>query len=127
MEEKLNILLNNSYAIYSHFRVSAILKTYDNKEFVGVNIENSSYGATICAERVAIFNAIANGYKKEDFKELHIMSEKNKIIVPCMICRQVFVELLPDNIKIFCYSKNDVSSYTKQKLCPNAFSKEYLK
>ena len=58
MRNKLNKLLNNSYSPYSNYKVCAIVVTNDNKEFFGVNIENASYGATICAESVAIFNGI---------------------------------------------------------------------
>ena len=78
MQEKLLRLLNNSYSPYSHFRVAAIVVTKDGQEFSGVNIENASYGATICAERVAITNAIANGVKKCDFRDmLFCMSSSN--------------------------------------------------
>ena len=67
MYEKLLNLLNNSYCPYSNFRVSAIAIMNDLKEFSGVNVENASYGACICAERSAIVSAISNGYKKGDF------------------------------------------------------------
>ena len=69
MEESLKRLLRNSYSPYSNFKVSAIVDT-DIGEFAGVNIENSSFGATICAERNAIFNAISNGAK--NFNKLSI-------------------------------------------------------
>ena len=76
MKEKLEKLLDNAYAPYSNFKVSCILKTNDSKEFIGVNVENASYGATICAERSAILSAISHGYKKGDFQEIHIFSLK---------------------------------------------------
>ena len=69
---KLKELLNNSYAVYSNYKVSCILETKDNNYFYGVNVENASYGATICAERSAIVSAISKGYQKGDFKELYI-------------------------------------------------------
>ena len=69
MIEKLLELQNNSYSPYSNYKVSAIAVMKDNKEFYGVNVENASFGATICAERSAILSAISNGYKKGDFKE----------------------------------------------------------
>ena len=99
MREKLEKLLNNSYAKYSKFRVSCICVMNDGKEFNGVNVENASYGATICAERVAITSAIANGYKKGDFKELHIMVDSDKIGTPCFICRQVISEFFNLDVK----------------------------
>ena len=92
MKEKLINLLDNSYSPYSKFKVSAIVVMKDGKEFSGVNVENSSYGATICAERSAIVSAISNGYKKGDFKELYVMTTGNKISMCCMICRQVILE-----------------------------------
>ena len=89
---KLKELLNNSYAVYSNYKVSCILETKDNNYFYGVNVENASYGATICAERSAITNAITNGYKKHDFKRIYIMNASDKIGTCCMLCRQVFLE-----------------------------------
>ena len=79
MKEKLLNLLNNSYSPYSNFKVACIVVTKDNKEFIGVNVENSSYGATICAERSAILSAISNGYKKHDFEKLYVMCDSLKI------------------------------------------------
>ena len=64
MREKLISLLNNSYSPYSKFRVSAIVVMKDGKFFNGVNVENASYGGSICAERNAINAAISNGYKR---------------------------------------------------------------
>ena len=63
MKEKLLELHKNSYSPYSNFAVSAILVMIDGKEFNGVNVENASYGAGICAERTAIVSAVAAGYK----------------------------------------------------------------
>ena len=63
MIDELKQLLNNAYAPYSKYRVAAILETNDGKIFTGVNIENASFGATICAERVAIYKAISEGYR----------------------------------------------------------------
>lgn len=124
MEDKLKKLLLNAYAPYSNYKVSAILVTNDNQEFYGVNVENASYGATICAERVAINSAIAYGYAKKDFAKLYIMNSGNKLGIPCMICRQTFVELLPDDIEIIMYNDSlDKKTYTKVELCPLPFSK----
>lgn len=99
---KLRFLLNNAYAPYSKFKVSAIVVA-DNKEFYGVNIENASYGATICAERVAINNAIASGTRA--FKELHILSSANDFCYPCALCLQVMSEFFDSKTKIIVYNK----------------------
>ena len=81
MEESLKRLLKNSYSPYSGFRVASICVMKDGKSFGGVNVENASYGATVCAERIAIFNAISAGYKKGDFKELHIMCLDSNLVI----------------------------------------------
>ena len=70
MKEKLLELLENSYSPYSKFKVAAIAVMKDGKEFVGVNVENASYGVCNCAERSAIFSAISNGYKRYDFEKI---------------------------------------------------------
>ena len=74
MVDKLRVLLKRSYSPYSYFRVSAVLVAKDGKEFYGVNVENASYGATICSERNAIFSAVTHGYTKGDFEKLYLIS-----------------------------------------------------
>ena len=126
MREKLEELLNNSYARYSEFRVSAICVMNDGKEISGVNVENASYGATICAERVAITSAIAKGYKKGDFLELHVMCDSDKLGMPCFICRQVISEFFDINTKIFVYSRDDMKIFTVGEICPYPFNEDNL-
>lgn len=126
MREKLLNLLNNSYAKYSKFRVSCVCITKDGKEFNGVNVENASYGATICAERVAITSVIAAGYKKGDFKELHIMVDSDKIGTPCFMCRQVITEFFDNDCKVYLYSRNNVEVLTVGELCPYPFNEDNL-
>lgn len=127
MFKKLNKLLNNSYSPYSNFRVSAIVVTSDLKEFYGVNVENASFGATICAERNAILNAVTNGYKKGDFKEIHILCDSESFGMPCMICRQVFSEFLLDTV-IYVYNNlGEVKTFTMKDICPYPFDEGDLK
>ena len=80
MQEKLIKLLNNSYSPYSKFRVASIVVMKDGTEFSGVNVENASYGASICAERSAILSAISNGYKRYDFEKLYVLSSSFPLI-----------------------------------------------
>ena len=128
MKDKLIKLLDNSYAPYSKYKVAAILITKDGKEFSGVNIENASYGATVCAERVAIFKAVSEGYRKGDFKELFIINSSNNIGSPCMLCRQVFVEFFNKDLNVTCYSFDGKSrTNTVSELCTFPFSEEDLK
>ncbi len=126
MKEKLKELLNNSYAKYSNYRVSCICVMNDGREIAGVNVENASYGATICAERVAITGAIAKGYKKGDFKELHVMVDSDKIGMPCFICRQVISEFFNDEALVFAYSRNEVKTFKVHEICPYPFNEDNL-
>lgn len=126
MKEKLQKLLTNAYAPYSNYKVSSIIKTKDDHEFIGVNVENASYGATICAERSALLNAISCGYKKGDFKEIHIMTSSYKLAFPCYICRQVLIEFMDPVTKVYLYTKNETKTYTLQELTPYQFNEENL-
>ena len=126
MREKLEKLLNNSYAKYSKYRVSAICVMTDGREIPGVNVENASFGATICAERVAITSAIAMGYKKNDFIELHVMVASEKIGMPCFMCRQVISEFFDNDNKIYVYSKSAMESFKVSEICPYPFNEENL-
>lgn len=127
MIEKLISLHKNSYSPYSNFPVSAVVVMKDGKEFYGVNVENASYGAGICAERSAIVSAVSNGYKVGDFKELHVMVSSGSIGMPCFICRQVISEFFEKDAKVYCYStKGEVEAYTVEELCPYPFGSDDL-
>lgn len=126
MREKLEKLLNNSYAKYSNYRVSAICVMNDGKEYSGVNVENASYGATICAERVAITNAITNGYRQGDFKELHVMVKSDKLGSPCFVCRQVISEFFDMDSLVKLYSNKEEKEFKVKELCPYPFNEENL-
>ena len=82
-----------SYSPYSKFKVGAALLCKDGKVFLGANIENSSYPLCMCAERNALYHAMMNGYKKEDFLALAIVAETNEPCSPCGACRQVIILL----------------------------------
>ncbi len=127
MQERLKELLKNSYSPYSNFKVAAIVVMKDGKEFNGVNVENASYGAAICAERSAIVSAISAGYRNGDFKELHVMVGSGKIGMPCFVCRQVISEMFDKNCNVYCYDTNgNVEKYTVEELCPYPFGNEDL-
>ena len=128
MKDKLIKLLNNSYSPYSNFRVASIVVMNDGKEFSGVNVENASYGATICAERSAILSAISAGYKRYDFKELYVMCDSDKIGMSCFNCRMVISELFSKDAKIIAMNPNgDTEVHTVSELCPYPFSDDDLK
>lgn len=84
----------NSYSPYSHFPVGACVLTESGKTYIGTNVENSSFGATICAERSAIVNAIVNGERK--LTAVAIYGPKMKRCTPCGICRQVINDFRSD-------------------------------
>ncbi len=114
IEKLINSAINareNAYAPYSKFKVGAALLTKSGNVFKGCNVENSSYGATICAERVAACNAVANGEK--DFEAIAIVYDKSKLAKPCGICRQFLYEFNPGLLVI---SANLEGKYEAKKL-----------
>lgn len=128
MEESLKRLLRNSYSPYSGFKVASICLMKDGKSFGGVNVENASYGATICAERVAITTAIANGYKKGDFSKLYVMCDSQRVASSCFMCRQVISEFYDKDSEVVFYSNDgDKETYQVKDLCPYPFGSKDLK
>jgi cytidine deaminase len=101
----------SAYAPYSKFRVGAALLSVDGRVFTGANVENISYGLTICAERVAIFSAVASG--AIEFSDLAVVSDSCELISPCGACRQVMAEFNPD-LRVI--SGDCSGNYTEQKL-----------
>jgi cytidine deaminase len=83
----------SAYAPYSRFQVGAALQTRDGKLFLGCNVENAAYGLCNCAERTALFSAIAAGYKPGDFEAIAVIADTPEPVTPCGSCRQVLVEL----------------------------------
>ncbi len=128
MLEKLKEILKNSYSPYSNFKVATIVVMKDGCEFQGVNVENASYGAGICAERSAILSAISQGYKKGDFKEMHVLTSGNKISTSCFLCRQVMSEFFAKDIVVHFYDlEGHRMDLTVADLCPYPFDSEDLK
>lgn len=127
MKEKLRELLNNAYAPYSNFKVASIVLMKDGNIFNGVNVENASYGATICAERTAILQAIASGYKKGDFKAIYLTTSSERAVFPCNICRQVMVEFFEDDTEIILVNGDTEKKYKFSELVVHTFSSEDLK
>ena len=108
-----------AYAPFSRFKVGAALLTKDGEVFMGVNIENSSLGATICAERTAFVKAVSEG--ATEFEAIALVSSDGEVW-PCGICRQFMKEFCDDDFKII--SGNDVDSlrtYTMDEILPEGF------
>lgn len=81
---------NHAYVPYSHFAVGAAVETTSGRVFTGCNVENASYGLTICAERLAIFQAVAAG--ETSLRRLAVVADSPEPVAPCGACRQVMVE-----------------------------------
>lgn len=92
---------DKALAVYSKFNVGTVLVTDNDELITGINIESSSYGLTICAERVALFKALSEGYR--EFDRIYIMSDLPKPCPPCGACRQVLMDYAPD-IKVVMYA-----------------------
>jgi len=115
----------HAYAPYSGFRVGAALMTGGGKVYTGVNIENASYGAAVCAERVAVWKAVSEG--ETAFKTLAVVSDSDGYTCPCGICRQVLNEFGAD-MRILCANKAlEYRAYTLKTLLPEAFAGRHLK
>lgn len=111
---------NNSYSPYSKFRVGAALLTETREIFTGANIENISYSAGICAERVAFCKAISEGYK--DFVAIAVAGDSEDFIHPCGICRQFMAEFVSKQFVIVCSKRNgEFKELTLGELLPNSF------
>lgn len=91
----------NAYAPYSKFYVGAAILTGKGEVFAGCNVENASYGMTNCAERTAIFSAIANSGPKLEIRAVAVINAKDVPCAPCGACRQVIYEFGPDAVVFF--------------------------
>jgi len=110
-----------AYAPYSEFKVGAALLVKSGKVYTGANVENATFGLTVCAERVAVFKAVANGEK--DFVKIAVAADKPDPVTPCGACRQVLSEFSPD-LKIICANlEGKTERYTLRELLPEAFKR----
>lgn len=114
-----------AYCIYSNFKVGAVVLFASGKIYGGCNIENSSFGASNCAERTAIFKGISEGEK--EIKAIAVIGDFKNFTYPCGICRQVIAEFAAKDIKII-IAKNQDEYIIKnlEEILPSAFTKEDL-
>lgn len=120
----------NSHSPYSHYRVGAALLTDEGEVFGGCNIENAAYSLTVCAERTALFCAVANGKKR--FSAIAIVGGVENgsadFAFPCGACRQALSEFCKDDFEIIvAKSEDEYSVHTMSELLPNRFSDSNLK
>lgn len=114
--------MNNAHAPYSNFKVGAALLAENGEIFTGCNVENASYGLTICAERNAIFSAVAAGTK--NFTKMVIITNSDVTPYPCGACRQVLVEFCQPEFKIYAVADNKqktTEELTLGELLPKSF------
>jgi len=117
----------NAYAPYSKFLVGAAIATRDGRVFTGCNIENASYGGTLCAERVALGAAVASG--EREFAAIAIVGGRagaraSAPCFPCGICRQTLSELCRGDMPVYLEGKDGVEEYALSSLLPHAFASE---
>ena len=110
--------MKNSYAPYSKFNVGAVALCGE-KIYMGCNIENASFGATICAERCTIFKAVSDGYTKID--KIVIVCSTHDFAYPCGICRQVMTEFMDENGIIVVTNDKEIREYKLSDLMPESF------
>ena len=117
--------MENAYAPYSRFRVGAAVRTAGGGIVTGCNVENAAYGEALCAERVAVAAAVAQGMK--EFDEIAIASESDDPSPPCGSCRQTMSEFAPD-LKVTSYARNGKNAtWRLSDLLPEAFATNHLR
>jgi cytidine deaminase len=114
-------LLDRAYAPYSKFRVGAAVLTAAGNIFTGCNVENASYGLTNCAERTAIFSAVAAEGDQMRVRAIAVLNANHVPCSPCGACRQVIFEFGPEAIVIF-QGKNGIEQSTASALLPSGFT-----
>ena len=114
-----------AYAPYSRFKVGAALLTEDGKVFTGGNVENASYGLSICAERVAAVKAVSDGHTK--FSRLVVVADTEEPCPPCGVCRQMLFEFAPDMPILMVTLRGKEKELTLRELLPEPFGDEVRK
>ena len=116
----------NAHAPYSRYWVGAALHCSDGTIAVGCNVENASYGLTCCAERIAVFSAIAQGSR--NFDALVVVASGDELPYPCGACRQVLAEFCPPDFPIyiaFAHRLEEFETVTLRELLPHPFRLEH--
>jgi cytidine deaminase len=115
----------NAYAPFSEFKVGSALETDDGEIIVGSNVESASYGLTVCAERVAVWNAISHGKRK--ITRIAVVADTDDLTPPCGVCRQIIWEFGGDIPVIFANLHGKSETVQMKELLPRAFDTKFLK
>ncbi|WP_166243737.1 cytidine deaminase [Paenibacillus turpanensis] len=119
--------MKKAYVPYSQFQVGAALLDSQGNVHLGCNIENAAYGPTNCAERTAMFRAVADGHQPRSFQAMAVIADTKRPISPCGVCRQVMIELCGPHMPVFLTNlQGDLQQTTVAKLLPGAFNEEDL-
>src|SRR3982751_4634337 len=114
-----------AHAPYSNFEVGAALVAADGRVFTGCNIENSTFGLTMCAERVAIFKAVSEGAK--EISKIAVVADHDNITPPCGCCRQMIWEFASEDTEVILANMSgDVQKFDIKDLFPEAFDARFL-
>ena len=112
-------------APYSHFKVGAALRSVSGEVFTGCNVENASYGLTVCAERVALFKALSEGHR--DFTMIAVAIDTGAPTPPCGACRQFLWEYCGDLPVVLANLAEVIGQHTLKELLPHPFDRRLLK
>lgn len=114
----------HAHARYSHFKVGAALEDDTGRIFTGCNIENATYGLTLCAERVAVFKAISEGSRA--FRRMAVVADTERLTPPCGACRQILWEFLGDAELILANLNGAEEQMKIADIFPRAFDNSFL-
>jgi cytidine deaminase len=114
----------NAHAPYSHFRVGAALEDASGRVHTGCNVENATYGLTLCAERVAVFKAVSEGARQ--FRRIAIAADTEVLTPPCGACRQILWEFCGDIEITLLNPRGKTETLQLKDLFPRAFDASYL-
>ena len=114
----------HAHAPYSHFRVGAALEAVDGRVFTGCNVENATYGLSVCAERIAIFKAISEGVRK--FQRIAVSADTDVLTPPCGACRQILWEFCGDIEVTLTNLKGKTETLHLKDLFPRPFDDSFI-
>lgn len=115
-----------AFAPYSGFLVGAAVETIDGTVYTGCNIENASYGLTVCAERVAIWKAMSEGVKPGEFRAIAVAADSKRPTPPCGACRQILSEFAPEATITLVNLQGETREFTVAELLPESFNDSFL-